>query len=193
MRDVLRLAGVLMLISALSGGALFVAYRLTSPRIGAETEARKQEALKQVLPAASGFIDRTGDARRLLTQPEFADVREVWEGRSLGTRVGWGILVAPRGYGGPVVTLVGVEAGGRVAGVRVVSASHETPGLGTRVGEPAFLAQFRGLKPPPLVVVRSRPEQRGEVQAVTGATVSSRAVAQAVLVAAGLAERLGRQ
>jgi electron transport complex protein RnfG len=83
-----------------------------------------------------------------------------------------------------VETLVGVAGGARVVAVRVVSASRETPGLGLLVKEQSFLGQFSG-QPAGVrfIVVTRAPGAPGEVQAVTGATISSRAVVRAVNVA----------
>ena len=75
-----------------------------------------------------------------------------------------------KGYGGPVYLCVGIDASGQVAAVRV-SGHSETKGLGTPEGE-AFLSAFAGLS--------AREGAAQEVEAITGATVSSTAVRRAV-------------
>ncbi len=80
---------------------------------------------------------------------------------------GYAASVTPAGFGGPINLMVGIDSAGEVMGVKIVSMS-ETPGLGSRVGGPEFLAQFEGLS--------------GEVSvdAISGATISSTAVINGV-------------
>ncbi|MCL2081333.1 MAG: FMN-binding protein [Oscillospiraceae bacterium] len=85
--------------------------------------------------------------------------------------------VSPKGYGGEIEMLVGISSGGDVTGVAIVK-MNETPGIGTKVGEPAFLGRFIGKRAGVSVGRGSN-----NVDAVTGATVSSRAVAAGVSLA----------
>jgi electron transport complex protein RnfG len=81
------------------------------------------------------------------------------------------------GYGGKLGVMVGFDLeSGDLAGIGITTMS-ETPGVGTRVLEAAFLRQFMGLKSDASVKLK---KDGGVVDAVTGATVSSRAVADAV-------------
>jgi electron transport complex protein RnfG len=82
--------------------------------------------------------------------------------------------VAPRGYGGPIQMVVGLDRNGKVLGASIVS-MNETPGLGTRVkDEPAFLEQFRGL------MSETIDDEVRKTDAITGATKSSRGVRHGV-------------
>jgi len=187
-----KLAAFLMLLAGAAGAVLALSHDLTQPRIARQLANEKQSALASVLPRATAFSDQTAATAAVRRRAEFADVREVWAGSAGGRDVGRAYLVAPVGYGGPVETLVGVAAGGRIVAVRVVSASRETPGLGLLVKEPVFLGQFSG-QPPDVrfSVVTRRPGAPAEVQAVTGATISSRAVVQAANTALELEAALG--
>jgi electron transport complex protein RnfG len=85
-----------------------------------------------------------------------------------------------QGFGGDVGVMIGVDlATGGVTGIGVTTMS-ETPGVGTRVREPAFAAQFAGLPGDTIFQVK---KDGGAIDAITGATVSSRAVAAAVTAA----------
>lgn len=84
--------------------------------------------------------------------------------------------------------LVAMNPDGSVKAVSVVSVS-DTPGLGTKVKDSAFLAQFSG-KLGQLTVVKKQPDGDGEVQAVTGATYSSKGVTEAVNIAAEVYSQL---
>ena len=82
---------------------------------------------------------------------------------------GKAIQVSTRGYGGPIDMLVGIDEQGKVSGVKILN-QRETPGLGAGISKPAFLKQFIGkTKNDPLV-------PKNDIDAITGATISSRAV-----------------
>ncbi len=89
--------------------------------------------------------------------------------------------VVVKGYKEGYDILVGVKDGA-VAGVAVVSVGEETPGLGTKTNDPAFLDNFKGISGE-AVIVKSTPAADNEVQAVTSATFSSKGVAKAVNIA----------
>lgn len=81
---------------------------------------------------------------------------------------GTAVAVAPRGYGGPIEMLVGIDKAGKVSGVKVIN-QRETPGLGTNVAGTKFLTQFLGK------TKRDQLEPKKDIDAITGATISSRA------------------
>ena len=84
--------------------------------------------------------------------------------------------------------LVAMNTDGSVKAVSVVSVT-DTPGLGTKVQDSAFLAQFSG-KNGQLTAVKNQPKTDDEVQAVTGATYSSTGVTEAVNIAAEVYSQL---
>jgi len=81
--------------------------------------------------------------------------------------------VAARGYGGEIKLLVGIDEKGKVSGVKILS-HQETPGLGANITAPKFLDQFKGKK------VTDRLEAKKDIDAISGATISSRAVCHGV-------------
>lgn len=89
--------------------------------------------------------------------------------------------VTVKGYKEGYTLLVGVE-NGAVAGVAAVSTGEETKDLGTKTAEPAYLEQFKGSSSA-VTIVSSKPKNENEIQAVTGATYSSKGVAKAVNIA----------
>jgi electron transport complex protein RnfG len=101
-----------------------------------------------------------------------------------GQPVGRAFMARKTGYGGAVDVLVGLETDGTLRGIRVIS-QQETPGLGAKIIEPAFLNQFSGLSVEELALR----QDGGAVDAITGATISSSTVVDAVKEA--LLERLG--
>ncbi len=89
--------------------------------------------------------------------------------------LGYAFLATGSGYGGDINILVGLEDARTVKGVVILSHS-ETPGIGTRAMEPAFLDQFIGLNIDDIDFVNNG----GQIDAVTGATISSSAIVNAI-------------
>ncbi len=89
--------------------------------------------------------------------------------------VGHAFRAVGRGFAGPIVILVGLEDAITIRGIAIIS-HRETPGLGGRVAEPDFTDQFAGLYVGDVALRRDG----GKIDAITGATISARAVADAV-------------
>jgi electron transport complex protein RnfG len=92
-----------------------------------------------------------------------------------GAEVGYAFLAVGKGYGGEISILVGLEDEATLKGITVISQS-ETPGLGSRIAESAFANAFAGVS---IDDVALR-QEGGQIDAITGATISSRAVVDAV-------------
>lgn len=86
--------------------------------------------------------------------------------------IGTAVVVSPRGYSGPIEMLVGIDKG-KVKGIKVLS-HRETPGLGANIVKSSFLNQFIGKSLKDLI------EPKKDIDAITGATISSRAVCSGV-------------
>jgi electron transport complex protein RnfG len=120
-----------------------------------------------VMPEADSFSGKKIDG---------IDYYEAFKG---GKLIGYCIKAAGDGYNGPIQLIVGVDLNGVIMGVEVIEHS-ETPGLGARVKEikpgekqPWFLRQFIGKN-------ASEAEVNKNIDAITGATISSRAVTETV-------------
>ncbi|MDR0381101.1 MAG: FMN-binding protein [Oscillospiraceae bacterium] len=144
---------------------------ITAPII----ERLRQEALvasvTEVLPETVGepeIVEGTWTA-------PVQTVRRAYDGaRNL---IGYAVEVAPGGFGGPITTVVGVNPDGTITGVRIID-MKETPNIGTKAQEPAFLDQFAG-KAPGFALGAGA----SDVHAISGATVSSTAVYNGVAAA----------
>ncbi len=89
--------------------------------------------------------------------------------------IGYAFIAVGRGYGGDVNILVGLEDEATVKGITIISHT-ETPGLGSKIAEDLFTDQFASADIDDVALTRDG----GRIDAVTGATVSARAVADAV-------------
>lgn len=175
-RPALTLAAVVAIISALVIIMYNVTYVDTS---GILTDKQSAAAVAvyggsaedySVVPAEDwqARLDGFGDIDRIIKVIEKNDGSLAFDIKSKGYKDGFDILV-------------GVQDG-KVAGVAVVSVGEETPGLGTKTNDPAFLDNFKGISGE-AVIVKSTPTADNEVQGVTSATFSSKGVAKAVNIA----------
>ncbi|MPN50974.1 Electron transport complex subunit RsxG [bioreactor metagenome] len=87
--------------------------------------------------------------------------------------------MTPKGYGGPIEFVVGISNGGLVKDIKILTSS-ETPGLGAKAADEPFAGQFHDRKAQELAVTKTPPENDAQIQAISGATISSSAVVTGV-------------
>lgn len=173
--SLLRLTGTLCLLFAVCGLLLGLTNLLTEDRIAALQGDRNMGVLEEVLPYGGNYRE----VRYTGSNPTIEAVYEA-EG------AGWVFQVSPdNSYSGILTLMVGVNMDGTVAGVAVTN-SGETEGLGLRASEPEFRNQFSGRTGPVRVEADG-----GEIIAISGATVTSKAVCDAVDSALDAAKTLG--
>ena len=158
---VLRLTLTLFLITTIVVGLLGLVNYVTADTIAEQIAQKAENAMRQVLEA---------DSYEPLDVPEESAVTAAYRA---GDR-GYVVRVAPNGFGGAIDMMVGVDVSGAVTGVAIVSQS-ETASLGANCTREDFRAQFTG-KTGTLSVSKDG----GEIEALTGATVTSRAVTEGV-------------
>ena len=164
---------VLLLITLAAGLALGGTYTITKDAIDAQAAQAAEDARRRALPGADSFEQ--------LPLPDDAAVDWCYAGRQDGTIIGYVCQATVQGFGGPLEVIAGVDLAQKITGVSVGgSAFAETAGLGAKAKEPAFSNQFAG-KHAPLTVIKAG-EESGEqtVDAITSATITSRAATGAV-------------
>ena len=164
---ILRLSLTLFVIAGVIACLLAGVNAITEPRIAQAREERTRKALLAVLPNGDNlqkvpFTDGTGL------------VQELYQSDG-----GYAVLVAPNGFDGPVSMMVGVSRDGKVLGLSVISTT-DTPGLGAVAGASsskgqAFREQFIGQSG-----VLAVTKDGGSIDALTGATITSRGVTAGV-------------
>ena len=108
-----------------------------------------------------------------------------------GDTVGCIFVTEANGYGGIVSVMTAVDMEGKIVAVEILEATDETPGLGQNVTKPDWYSQFGGLKGDITVIKGgSANQENNEVNAVTGATISSKAVTTAVNQALDYAQEI---
>ena len=98
-----------------------------------------------------------------------------------GQLIGYIFKTSAKGYGGEISVMTAINPDASVAAVEILDASGETPGLGQNVTKEYFYSQYNG-RPHDIVVVKggNADKVKNEIDAVTGATISSKAVTKAV-------------
>ena len=177
MKTSLKLIGSLTLICILSGALLAFVHGATAQRIAEVSQMRTAAAAATVLPphASMGeLVEMEYDDIRYSIQPAYDADQQ---------RIGYAIQFATEaGYGGEIRMMLGVDAEGRTTGLAILSGHKETPGLGAKITEEDFLSRFRSQ---PLSSTNWQIRKDGGIiDEITAATVSSRAVADAIQHAA---------
>lgn len=168
----------LFVITIISGFSLGFVNNLTiEPKAKAKLE-RKINALKLVLPT----FDNNPVEDVLLLKSEFTkDSVEVYPAFQNNEFVGAAVIGSTeKGFSGLIKLMVGFNPEGDIQNI-VVLEQKETPGLGTKMKDEKFLTQFKNKNPSNFNLKVTK--DGGEVDALTGATISSRAFGEAVQMA----------
>ena len=167
--SILKTAGILFVIGFVCTLILTVCNYVTKDIIAQNAIKEENAAKKEVLTLATDFSE---------ISVEDENIDAVYEGVADGKTVGYCVKVSPLGYGGEISMMVGVGVDGKVSGVKIVDMS-ETPGLGARAKEPSFINAYSGKKDGIKVIKSGIPED-DEVSAISGATITSKAVTEGV-------------
>ncbi|MBN2057841.1 MAG: RnfABCDGE type electron transport complex subunit G [Candidatus Saganbacteria bacterium] len=167
MNKLTKMIVVLSVIGLVSGGILSLMYQWAEPKIKVNQIKANDAAVFQVVP---GTVKYKQISDKDLTYFECYGQR--------GEKTGTAILCQGNGYQGVIKMMVGVNADFSKFTGMIVLEQVETPGLGAKIAEGAFTAQFKGLasKPPIEYVKSAKPSKLNQIEAITGATISSRAV-----------------
>lgn len=178
--SILKTGGILCAITAVSALLLGAVNSFTAPIIEKNETEKTQKAMKNVMSEADSFEELEFDPSE-----EYESVNKIYEAKKGGETVGWCVSAGPNGYGGAVNMIVGVGRDMKVTGVDIVSQS-ETAGLGSKSTEPEFRGQYVGKGRIDKVVKSGAGEN--EIDAITSATITSKAVTKGVNEAISAAE-----
>jgi electron transport complex protein RnfG len=184
----------LLIITVCAGLILGLVYAITLEPIEYQTELKATQARTQVLAQAQDFEEIDMDT--LSYDPEeYSIVQKIFKGTDASGTAGYTFEIVTKGYSAGLTLTVGINSEGSITGVAIGS-HEETPGLGANATKPEFLGQYTG--PGPFTVVKggsasaeseaddvagaSTQAEAGakDVQALTGATITSNAVTDAV-------------
>ncbi len=179
MKEIVRLALVLTVIAAGAGLILSLVEAVTRAPIAEQRRLETLKALKAVLPPVDNAPDT--DTVTLVTgqDKKGRDVaRTFYRGRQNSELAGIAFrVVAPEGYSGDIALMVGIRPDGTVTGIEILQHA-ETPGLGSKITDSGFKAQFAGKN---LDNAQWQVKKDGgDFDQITGATISPRAVVGAI-------------
>ncbi|HHV96197.1 MAG TPA: RnfABCDGE type electron transport complex subunit G [Clostridiaceae bacterium] len=193
MRDMIKPSLVLFLVCLFVTAALAFTYNITKDKIA---HADEESIRREVLAEADVFnlVDEAQIKSIIGDNADLEIVKAVYEGKKDDETVGYVYSVTNKGYGGDINLIIGINAAGTITGVKVVEHS-ETAGLGSKVAEEDFLSQFKGITPQSnlKIVLNKANGKDEEIVAVSGATISSKAVMAAVQSALNLHKELINQ
>lgn len=179
MKDMAKLGIILFAICAIAALALGATNQMTAPVIEERNIQANNESRQNVLPEAKEFKQMDDKVFKEVTSLEEGLIAEVYEGTDGSETVGYTIKTLPKGYGGQIELIVGVSKDGKVTGINIGNMS-ETPGLGSKAAEPAFKDQFNNKPASELTLVKGNASGEDQIQAISGATITSTAVTKGV-------------
>lgn len=178
-----RLVATLTLAGLLSGLILVMAYTTTLPRITANKEKALKEAVYQVVPGAEQMQPLVWEGSKLVVSDGTVQGPVVYGAYDeAGAFKGYAIKGSGPGFQDTIALLYGFDpATRRIVGLWILE-SRETPGLGDKIYKDAkWTGAFRDLAAePPVAAVKDGADAPNEVDAITGATISSKAVVKIV-------------
>ena len=164
MKEMVRYGFTLATICVIASGLLAGVNSITRPRIVAQAQAQEEAVLEELLPQAISFKPVKSGEETLY-----------YKGYSQDNQfIGVVFKVSAKGYSSNIETMAGLTQDGKITAIKVIS-QNDTPGLGSRITEPDFVNQFSN----------KYVQDLNQVQAITGATISSSAVITSVTQKAG--------
>lgn len=161
-----RDVSVLFLVGITSAFLLSFVYSKTSPLISKHKEESLKESLNEV------FEEKSARFEEIKTDT-------LWKVFKEEKQIGIVFRYSKKGYSGLVRPIVGVDSTGKIIRVKIPKGElSETPGLGMKIAEENFLSQFHNLIGDEIFLKKDK--QQGKIDAVTSATISSRAATEAV-------------
>ena len=178
---------ILTLITLIAGGVLGLVYEITKDPIAKQQELAKQDAYKAVFEDADTFEvcveAEDADLAAYLAGEGFEaqTVNEIMEAKDAsGETLGYAInLTTSEGYGGDITFSMGVQADGTLNGISILTIS-ETAGLGMNATKDEFKGQFKEKQADAFEVTKTGASKENEINAISGATITSNAVTQGV-------------
>ncbi len=187
MRDVKTLfknAAILFIITLVAGVLLGFVYQVTKEPIAYQEELAQIKANQAVFPDATDFTDVELDEElkaKVVAEDDYKKIEIMSVKQAVdesGTGLGYVIQVSSGGYGDKIVFTVGITNDANVNGISIISI-NETPGLGMNA-EKVIVPQFENKPATVFSVVKNESSSDSEITAISGATITSKAVTYGV-------------
>lgn len=190
MREILNLGLRLLLICAVAAAALGATYSVTKDPIARNLEEAAKAANQAVCAEATDFVEMqmTEFQSQKNWDEVYSDIMQVIEAKKDGKTIAYIIKVNGTGYGGTIAMTIGIDVQGNFTNMTIDS-MNETPGLGTNAAKDDFRNRFAGKSTDKaLTVTKTAPANDTEIQALTGATITSKGVTDAMNLAGAFAQ-----
>ena len=171
-KEIGKPALILTVICLIIALALAGTNTLTADAIQQNEEKEAYETRIKVLKGADSFEPVELEPFTAEDGSKFVEMVKATNG------IGYVATTTTKGYGGEMTVMTGFDNEGNIVGVSILSSS-ETPGLGKKAEEPGFTSQYLG-KSGSLSVVKNTAGYDSDIVAISGATISSKAVTSAV-------------
>lgn len=196
MKKIMHDTMILFVICIISGLLLGLAHEVTYPITAARKAEEKAQSYRDIYVDADHFEDEERIQDLLENQADalsaagisgatISDCMTVYD--ASGNVIGYAMSVATSGKVGGMVTAVCYSLDGTVLGIKILESS-ETAGLGSKAEEPAFTDQFAGKMVDSFKTVKAAASADGEIEAISGATITTDAVVLAANAAIVFAE-----
>lgn len=190
MKDIVKLGTILFVFGVISALLLGITYQVTLDPITASRAKEDQQNQTMVYPEADSFV-AVDEAVLQQVKDKAPGIIAVSEAKRGSDTLGYVVKSSTNGFGGVLEVIIGVDNAGQVTGIRL-GTNSETPGLGDNAKKPEFYEQFPGKDILSGIGVNKAEPSANEIQAMTGATVTSRAVVEAVNAVKTVIEEVGR-
>ncbi|MCE5194906.1 MAG: RnfABCDGE type electron transport complex subunit G [Nitrospiraceae bacterium] len=170
MREMLKITFSLVIIFVIAGFIMASVFAITAPVIKEKKEQEETLARKAMMPDADAIVE-AGEWK------PFGKKGKYFEGKKNGETIGYLITTYGKGYSSYINVLVSVDKEMKVKGISILG-HGETPGLGDEIEQEYFKKRFESKMIDQLEVVKV--EGTDKIQAISGATISSRAVTNSV-------------
>lgn len=175
MKEIVKLGVILFIITAVAAAGLGYVNGITKEPIAEQQRLANIAARTQVLPEAESF-----DQMDIQSPENYLIITEVFKGTQGDNDIGYTIKTIPSGYGGEVEVMVGININGEITGVDIGN-HNETPGLGAKASNDDFKRQYTGkTSDAEINVIKSGTPSENEIVAISGATITSKAVTRGV-------------
>lgn len=186
-KKIVKDALILTAFTLVLGFVLGLVYEITKDPIAEAKEAAAQAAYQEVFPDARHFEAMEGfdkeAATKIVTDAGFADeisdVQAAYDSEG-GQVLGYVITVTAKDASQANITFsVGIRNDGTINGYSITDIA-ETPGLGMHAEDEDFIAKFQNKKVDAFTVVKATPASDSEIESISGATITTKAIANGV-------------
>lgn len=168
----------LTIVTLVAGLSLGYVYQWTKEPIAQAQMAKQLKAIESVV---KGYDNNPVLEKYKVVTPDGKDSLEFFPARKGEELIGMAIKTrSGKGYSGDIFIMVGFNMAGDIQNIFVID-HKETPGLGSKMTSPSFVNQFLNKNPEQINLKVKK--DGGDVDAITGATISSRAYSEAIQLA----------